>query len=70
MHKELLIIRCGEKYIRYRERKYMPCLFDKASVFPVENSEAVRYHLDRVRKAGFDNACIKKLVIREEDWSG
>lgn len=69
MKTELLIIRSDENYIRYKDGSYFPAPFDKASVFPVEKAETVLHHLDRARRAGFGNACIRKLVITEEDWN-
>ncbi len=63
----LLIIKSGDSYIRIREDGYHLVGLDKASVFPGEQLETVREHFDEMALLGFEDLCIKKLKIREEE---
>ncbi len=64
---ELLIIKCGQKYIRFKDGAYLIVNLDKASVFPLDQLPAVQEHLDGLKNKSFDQVQIKKLVLTEED---
>jgi hypothetical protein len=64
---ELLIIKSGRDYIRFKDGNALPVRIDKASVFPFDQMDRVRQHASRLKENGFDNVCIKKLVLTEED---
>lgn len=66
MKTELLIIKCGDTYIREKEGRYQTCALDKASVFPMEKLAQVRDHLDQITAQGMGVAEIKKLILTEE----
>ena len=67
MHTELLIIKCGDGYIRAKDGLYKLCSLDKASVFPMEKIDTVREHLGQIIAQGMTPARIKKLILTEED---
>ena len=64
---ELLIIKSGPDYIRYKDDNYLLVRLDKASVFPLDRMEQVKQHESRLKEQGFDNVCIRKLILTEED---
>jgi hypothetical protein len=64
---ELLIIKFDQKYIRFKDATYLLVGLDKASVYPFDQMDVVQQHESRLRKKGFDNVCIKKLVLTEMD---
>ncbi|MFV0438388.1 MAG: hypothetical protein ACK5PS_13485 [Desulfopila sp.] len=67
MSVELLIIRCGERYLRTSNERFELVGLDKASVFPLAQLGRVK---DLERKAcqqGFSAPSIKKLVLTEEE---
>lgn len=64
---ELLIIKNKQTYFRFKDNKYIEVKLDKASVFPLEQMEKVQEHLAKIKQQGFPRACIKKLVLTEED---
>ena len=64
---ELLIIKSGKKYIRFKDNNYLFVKLDKASVFPMDQMDAVKKHESLLQEKGFGNVCIKKLVLTEED---
>lgn len=65
---ELLIIKNGQAYIRCINNEYIEVKLDKASVFPLDQIEQVKNHLAALRQKGFAQACLKKLVLTEEDF--
>jgi len=66
---ELLIIRSADQYIRVKDGEYLRVGLDKASVFPLEQLDAVRHHAEAARAAGWDEIHLKKLVLTEEDFT-
>jgi len=64
---ELLIIKSGRHYIRFKNDKTLLVMLEKASVFPLDKIDTVRQHESRLIEQGFENVCIKKLVLTEED---
>ncbi len=63
----LFILKSGNDYIRVREDRYQCVKLDKASVFPENLMDEVRQHETELKKQGFSNVCIKRLVLTEED---
>jgi hypothetical protein len=66
---DLLIIKNGEHYIRHKENDYISCKLDKASVFPMEQVEAVKHHLDKLQTKGFNQVSVRKLILTEEPFN-
>jgi len=64
---ELLIIKAGRDYIRFKDDNYLIVTLEKASVFPFDQMDIVRRHESCLKEQGFKNICIKKLVLTEED---
>lgn len=64
---ELLIIKSGKDYIRFKDDDYRPVKLEKASVFPFEQMDLVRQHEFCLKEQGFQSICIKKLVLTEEE---
>ncbi len=64
---ELLILKSGQDYIRFKDDTCLLVKLEKASVFPFDQMDVVRQHESRLIKQGFENVCIKKLVLSEED---
>jgi len=67
MKTELLIIKNKKDYIRIIDGTYHLCNLDKASVFPLDQLNIVNEHVEKAMTTGFKDACIKKLIITEED---
>lgn len=65
---ELLIIKCGQKYIRFKDGEYLIVNLDKASVFPLDQLPEVQKHLLCLKSNKFDQVQIKKLLLTEEDF--
>lgn len=70
METELLIIKNNEEYIRIKDDAYKCCNLDKASVFPMENLDQVKTHVEQLKKSGFPSASIYKLILTEEPFKG
>ena len=68
MKTELLIIKNNSDYIRVADGSYSISAFDKASVFPLDRLLSVKEHITKLKALGFKDACIKKLIITEEDF--
>ncbi|HKK90881.1 MAG TPA: hypothetical protein VJ936_05750 [Desulfobacteraceae bacterium] len=64
---ELLILKSGKSYIRVKEEHFLVVDLDKASVFPMDQIKKVLAFKDSLNREGFRDACIKKLVLTEED---
>lgn len=64
---ELLILKSGREYIRFKDGTFLLARLENASVFPVDQMDTVQQHEARLIKKGFKNVCIKKLVLTEED---
>ncbi len=64
---ELLIIKSGTTYLRFKEDDDLMVRLDKASVFPMEQIDLVKQHETRLKKKGFGTVRIKKLILTEED---
>ncbi|MCD4721071.1 MAG: hypothetical protein K8S13_14620 [Desulfobacula sp.] len=64
---KLLIIKSGQDYIRFKDHNYLLVRLDKASVFPFDQMDVVQKHESRLKEQGFDNVCIRKLILTEED---
>jgi len=64
---ELLILKSGPDYIRYKDGAFLRTGLDKASVFPMDRIMLVRQHAEALKDQGFDQVSIKKLVLREEE---
>ena len=65
---ELLIMKNGKEYVRVRDDVYLFVGLDKASVFPLEELEAVQGHIRKLQARGFDEAEIRKLTLTEEPY--
>lgn len=66
---ELLIIKAGSRYYRFKDRQYHTCELNKASVFPLEKIDTVRELINRLQNAGIKKPHIVKLTITEEPYS-
>ena len=64
---ELLILKSGFDYIRFKDGTFLRVGLDKASVFPMDRMMLVRQHAEALKDQGFDKVSIKKLVLTEED---
>ncbi len=64
---ELLIIKTGKDYIRVKDDNFFIVKLDKASVFPFEKLGLVKNHASSLKSQKFNNVCIKKLILTEED---
>jgi len=64
---ELLILKSGPDYIRYKDGAFLRTGLDKASVFPTDRMALVRQYADAMKDLGFDKVSIKKLVLTEEE---
>ena len=65
---DLLIIKTGEEYIRFKDKEYIPCRLDKASVFPMEQLETVKNHHQKLQNSHFKDVSIRKLILSEEPF--
>jgi len=64
---ELLILKSGPDYIRYKDGAFLRTGLDKASVFPMDRMILVRQHAETLKNQGFEKVSIKKLVLTEEE---
>lgn len=64
---ELLLIKIGEDYIRYKDNQYLRVGLDKASVFPMDQLKKVKRYVSDMENHQFKQVVIKKLVLTEED---
>jgi len=64
---ELLIIKSGREYLRFKNNDDLLVQLDKASVFPMEKIDLVEQHETRLKAKGFGTVRIKKLILTEED---
>lgn len=62
---DLLIIKCGQDYIRVKEGAYFAVGLDKASVFPMHQLDQVKARLKQVQASGFSQAAIYRLTLTE-----
>jgi hypothetical protein len=65
---ELLIIKAGDGYFRFREDSFEPCAMNKASVFPLTQLDQARIWCGRLRDAGTVGVELYKLTIVEEPY--
>ena len=66
---ELLIIKSGEQYIRYKDDVFTLCGLDRASVFPMDKLPVVRKHVAVLHGKQFSQVCICKLTLTEEPFA-
>ena len=64
---ELLILKSGLDYIRYKDGAFLRTELDKASVFPMDRMALVREYEKALKDQEFENVSIKKLVLTEEE---
>ncbi len=64
---ELLIIKSGRQYIRFKDDTYLLVSLDKASVYPLDKIDVVQQHASCLKEKKFYNVCIKKLILTEKD---
>ena len=64
---ELLVIKSGNRYIRFKDHEPELVSLDKASVSPLDQMKSVQQHVSHMKEKGFADVCIKKLVLTEED---
>ena len=67
--KELLIVRSGQSYLRFRPEGHELCSFDKASVFPLEEVERVKSLARKAAVEGKYSLELKKLTIIETPYA-
>jgi hypothetical protein len=65
---ELLIIKAGDDYFRFREDGFVPCAMNKASVFPLTKLAEAKALCQKLRDAGIAGAALHKLTIIEEPY--
>ena len=65
----LLIIKYKDKYVRHKDGQYIFCGMDKASVFPMTDLEDVKDHILNLRRNGFSEATIAKLIVEEAPFN-
>lgn len=65
---ELLILKSGDDYIRIEGDRYRKCRLDKASVFPLEQSEKVMTHLTELKQNHFAEAAVFRLILEEKPY--
>lgn len=65
---ELLIIKAGDTYFRYKDATFEPCSISKASVFPMEHAEQAKLLCRRLAMTGVVAPALKKLTIIEEHF--
>jgi len=63
---ELLIIKCGDDYLRVKDGHHTWTHMDKASVFGLDSVAVVRQHLAQLKADGVSSVAIHKLHITEE----
>lgn len=64
---ELLIVKDGEKYIRFLEDGFEYCSMNKASVYPLEALPEVKARCTQIASVA-SNAQLAKLIISEEPF--
>ncbi|WDP92053.1 MAG: hypothetical protein HUN04_20950 [Desulfobacter sp.] len=64
---ELLIVKTGGQYLRFKDGAILEVGLDKASVFPMDRMAHVRALEQQAAAEGFKDIRIKKLVLTEED---
>jgi hypothetical protein len=64
---ELLILKAGADYIRIKEETFLRTGLEKASVFPMSHLRQVKRHAEELKKLGFAEVCVKKLILTEEE---
>lgn len=65
---ELLIIKEGDDYFRFRDSSFERCVMSKASVFPLDQEQQVDELLKLLAEQGLSGT-VMKLIIREELYS-
>ena len=65
---ELLIIKAGDTYFRYKDDTFEPCSISKASVFPMEQAEQAKLLCRKLAITGVAVPVLKKLTIIEEHF--
>ncbi len=66
---QLLIIKSGNRYYRFKDHHYHACALNKASVFPLDNIDTVKELLHRLVDDGIRNPYIARLTITEEPYT-
>lgn len=66
---ELLIIKSGERYIRYKSGLYTRCGLDRASVFTMDKLPIVKKHVEALHGKHFSQVYIRKLTLTEEPFA-
>ncbi len=65
---ELLIIKAGDDYFRCRDDHFEPCELSKASVFPLDQADHVRFLCRKLALTGVAGPVLRKLTIIEEPF--
>jgi hypothetical protein len=65
---ELLIIKAGAEYLRFKADEFAPGPLNKASVFPVVQAEEAKERCRKLVAAGVA-AVLMKLTILEEPYT-
>jgi hypothetical protein len=66
---ELLIIKAGDDYFRFKEGSFEACDMNKASVFPLTQLDEAKILCQRLRDAGIVGVALRKLTIVEEPYT-
>lgn len=64
---ELLIIKSGETYLRFKGEDILEVGLDKASVYPMDQMARVRELEQAARAQGFEKIRVRKLMLKESD---
>ncbi len=65
---DLIIIKKGDMYIRFKGNDYLTCKLDKASVFPLDQIDMVKTHLIKLKQKGFEQVSVRKLTLVEKPF--
>ncbi|MBW2112355.1 MAG: hypothetical protein JRF51_14710 [Deltaproteobacteria bacterium] len=65
---ELLVIKTGKGYVRVGRGDYSLCGLERASVFPMDELDTVRGHVQRLRERNYGTVSINRLIMREEPF--
>jgi hypothetical protein len=65
---ELLVIKIDKDYVRVKDGDYLRCQLDKASVFPMDQLEIVKQHVNTIKASTFSGASVYRLIMNEEPF--
>lgn len=66
---ELLAVKYGERYLRFRDDDFEFCDMARATVYPLDQQDKIRKKLRTCQERGLAGAGIVKLTIHEEAFA-